>query len=368
MFPLTRIPSDIVAVSDYAAYARTRLNDNAWVYLNSGAGDELTLKGNRQALDALQLRSRVLVDMQGANTQCELWGKRYAYPMWIAPLAYQQLFHADGELATLQAAAAMNTPMIVSTLASTSLESLAQQAETPLWFQLYMQADRAFTGALIQRAEQAGYEALVITVDAPLAGLRNQEQRAGFKLPDEVRAVNLQGMRVAHYELEATQSLMLNGIMAHAPTWRDIEYIKQHTKLPLVLKGITHPADALKAKAIGIDAIIVSNHGGRTLDTLAPSIQLLTPIADCLQGDLPILWDSGIRRGTDIVKALALGATAVLIGRPVLYGLATAGALGVAHVLKILQEELELSMALSGCRNLAEISRDLLVDSQGLPM
>jgi 4-hydroxymandelate oxidase len=254
----------------------------------------------------------------------------------------------------------MDAPMVVSTLANHTLEDIARHAHTTLWFQLYFQSDREFTLSLVRRAEAAGYQALVVTVDASIAGVRNREQRAGFHLPDGISAVNLQGMQQRPMTLAQGQSKVFDGLMAHAPTWRDIERLRQLTDLPLLLKGITHPADAQLAMQLGVDGLIVSNHGGRTLDTVPAALHLLPSIAAVVQGRVPILLDGGVRRGTDIVKAIALGASAVLIGRPMIYGMTTAGALGVAHVLRLLWEELEVAMALTGCRTLEEITPDVL--------
>lgn len=357
---LTQIPPEMAAVSDYEAFARERLDDNAWAYLHSGAADEITFRNNRRAFDEYPLHNRVLADVRGGHTRLQLLGQTLQHPILLAPLAYQCLFHPEGELATVRAASAMDTPMVVSTLASHTLEDIARHAQTPLWFQLYFQADREFTLDLVRRAEAAGYQALVVTVDAPLAGVRNREQRAGFHLPAGVAAVNLQGMQQPPVALAQGQRVVFDGLMAHAPTWVEIERLRQLTDLPLILKGISHPDDAQRAVSLGVNGLIVSNHGGRTLDSVPAALHLLPAIAQAVQGQVPLLLDGGIRRGTDIVKAIALGASAVLIGRPLAYGLATAGALGVAHVLKLLWEELEVAMALTGCRTLTDIQRQLL--------
>jgi len=357
---LTAIPADIAAVADYEPYARERLDDNAWAYIASGAGDEITHRANRSAFDALSLSPRVLADVRGGSTALELFGQRFAHPIMIAPVAYQRLAHPDGELATVQAAAALEAGMMVSTLATCRLEDIARYAGAPLWFQLYVQPDRGFTRELVQRAEAAGYSALVVTVDAPIAGIRNREQRARFHLPQGIGAVNLQGMRTPQPTLPPGTSQVFDGLMAHAATWKDIEQLRGLTRLPLILKGILHPDDADLALAHGVNGIVISNHGGRTLDTLPASLHALPAIAERVAGRAPLLLDGGIRRGTDVIKALALGASAVLIGRPWLYGLAAAGALGVAHVLRLLRDELEVGMALTGCTRLADIGPQLI--------
>lgn len=355
--PLQQIPADIAAVGDYQAYARERMSEQAWAYLAGGAADELTLQDNRQAFDRLRLRSRVLQDLRGGNTRLRLFGQDYEHPIFVAPVAYQKLAHADGELACVLGASALRAGMVVSTQASIELETIAAQAQTPLWFQLYIQPDRDFTAALVRRAEAAGYRALVLTVDAPVSGIRNREQRAGFALPAGIEAVNLRGMRPLAVSADpSASSLLLGGLLLNAaPTWADLTWLRAQTRLPILLKGILSAADAEQALAAGVDGLIVSNHGGRTLDGLPATIEALPEVAAAVQGRVPVLLDGGIRRGTDILKALALGADAVLVGRPCIFALAAAGAVGVAHVLQLLRAELEVAMALTGCADLASI-------------
>ncbi|MFI8579376.1 MULTISPECIES: alpha-hydroxy acid oxidase [Pseudomonadaceae] len=355
--PLQQIPADIAAVGDYQAYARERMSEQAWAYLAGGAADELTLQDNRQAFDRLRLRSRVLQDLRGGNTRLRLFGQDYEHPIFVAPVAYQKLAHADGELACVLGASALRAGMVVSTQASIELETIAAQAQTPLWFQLYIQPDRDFTAALVRRAEAAGYRALVLTVDAPVSGIRNREQRAGFALPAGIEAVNLRGMRPLAVSADpSASSLLLGGpLLNAAPTWADLAWLRAQTRLPILLKGILSAADAEQALAAGVDGLIVSNHGGRTLDGLPATIEALPEVAAAVQGRVPVLLDGGIRRGTDILKALALGADAVLVGRPCIFALAVAGAVGVAHVLQLLRAELEVAMALTGCADLASI-------------
>lgn len=355
--PLQQIPADIAAVGDYQAYARERMSEQAWAYLAGGAADELTLQDNRQAFDRLRLRSRVLQDLRGGNTRLRLFGQDYEHPIFVAPVAYQKLAHADGELACVLGASALRAGMVVSTQASIELETIAAQSQTPLWFQLYIQPDRDFTAALVRRAEAAGYRALVLTVDAPVSGIRNREQRAGFALPAGIEAVNLRGMRPLAVSADpSASSLLLGGpLLNAAPTWADLAWLRAQTRLPILLKGILSAADAEQALAAGVDGLIVSNHGGRTLDGLPATIEALPEVAAAVQGRVPVLLDGGIRRGTDILKALALGADAVLVGRPCIFALAAAGAVGVAHVLQLLRAELEVAMALTGCADLASI-------------
>lgn len=358
---LQQIPASIAAVADYETYARERMSEQAWAYLAGGAADELTLADNRSAFDRLRLRSRVLRDLSDGNTRLRLFGQDFDHPIFLAPVAYQKLAHPEGELASVLAASALRAGMVVSTQASVELETIARQAQSPLWFQLYIQPDREFTAALVRRAEAAGYQALVLTVDAPVNGVRNREQRAGFVLPADIEAINLRGMRPLQGSAPDNGSLLLGGpLMAAAPTWKDLVWLRGLTRLPILLKGITNGADAEQALAVGMDGLIVSNHGGRTLDGMLATIDLLPEVAAVVQGRVPLLLDGGIRRGSDILKALALGADAVLVGRPYIFGLATAGAPGVAHVLQILRAELEVAMALTGCRDLAAIGPDVI--------
>ncbi|MCG6120281.1 MAG: alpha-hydroxy-acid oxidizing protein [Blastomonas sp.] len=358
--PLDQIPPEIAALSDYEAFAQARIEPAAWAYLNAGAGDQWTMRENIAAFARLPLRSRVLRDMHGGTTATHLLGQELEAPILIAPTAYHALAHRDGEVATALAAGATGTCMVVSTQASVSIEEIAQAATAPVWFQLYIQPDRAFTRMLVRRAEDSGYRALVVTVDAPVNGLRNAEARAGFVLPPHIRPVNLAGMRLPPQGPPSGALLFGTPIMDHAAVWEDIAWLKAETRLPVIVKGITDPGDSRLALDSGADGIIVSNHGGRVLDGLPASIDLLPGVVQAVAGRVPVLMDGGVRRGNDVLRALALGARAVLIGRPVLHALATAGALGVAHAMRVLRAELELAMALTGCRTISEIGPDCL--------
>jgi len=353
---LHTIPPDIVAAKDYAVYARERLTDMAWEYLDSGAADEVTLRRNIEAFQSISLKGRMLEDVGGGHTRLSLFGHVYEHPVFLAPVAYQKLFHAEGELACALGASVTQTLMVLSTLSTTPLEDVARAHGTPLWFQLYLQRDRAVSLELIRRAEREGYRALVVTVDAPLAGIRNREQRAGFRLPDGVSPVNLPPF-TPHAPVGAGQSLVFDSLMPSAPTWADIEWVLAEARLPVVLKGILAPEDADRACRMGVAGIGVSNHGGRVLDTLPAAIEVLPEISEVVNGRAAIFLDGGVRRGSDVFKALALGATAVMIGRPYIQALATAGPLGVAHLIRTLREELEIVMAVSGTPTLARISR-----------
>jgi 4-hydroxymandelate oxidase len=358
------LPEGLANLADFEAPAQARVDAAAWAYLNGGAADEITLRANRAAWDAIRLQPRVLRDLSGGHTRVTLLGRELQHPVLLAPIAYQRLFHADGELAIAHAAAAQGAGLALSAQASVTMEAvaapmLADPTAGPLWFQLYWRDDRDFMRALLQRVEAAGYQALVLTVDAPVHGARDRERRAGFKLPDDIRAVNLGGLKKP-LDLQPGQSALFDGLMPRAATWREIDWLRAESRLPLLLKGVTHADDARDALARGVSGFIVSNHGGRTLDTLPATAELLPPLRAALGPDVPLLVDGSIRRGTDVLKAMALGANAVLLGRPYVHALAASGALGVAHALRLLRDELEIAMALSGCKTLADAGPALL--------
>jgi 4-hydroxymandelate oxidase len=350
----------VVNTHDFEALARERLDAAAWAYFAGGAGDETTLRRNREAWAALQLLPRVMRNPAGGHTGITLLGREWPTPLLLAPVAYQRMAHADGELGSALAASALGAGMVLSAQASVPLEAVAEAVladadRGPLWMQLYPQPDRGHTRALAQRARDAGFEALVLTVDAPLHGVRDSERRAGFQLPAGVGAVNLAGATAA-----PPTSSRFDFAAAHAAQWSDIEWLAAASGLPVVVKGVLHPDDALQARDAGAAAVIVSNHGGRTLDGAVATAQALPRIADALAGSVPLLVDGGIRRGSDVLKALALGASAVLIGRPQVFALAAGGAPGVALLLRLLRDELEIAMALCGCRTPADAGRTLL--------
>ena len=357
------VPPDVVSAADYERHARQRLPADVWAYVAGAGADGLTQRWNREAFDTRRLAGRVLAGMKGASTESTLFGRRLAVPILIAPVAYQKLVHPDGELATVLGASAVSAWMTVSTLASAGIEEIADAAQTTLWFQLYMQTTREATLRLVRRAEAAGYAALVVTVDAPVNGVRNIEQRAGFRLPPHVRAVNVEGVEGPVSRAGPGESPVFKGLLDHAPTWADLEWLRGETALPILLKGIVHPDDAERVIAAGADGIVVSNHGGRTLDTLPASLDALDAVARRVGGRVPLLLDGGVRRGTDVLKALAIGAKAVMVGQPIFHALAVAGPVGVIHLLTILRAELEAAMALTGCAQIGDVSRDVLWDS-----
>jgi isopentenyl diphosphate isomerase/L-lactate dehydrogenase-like FMN-dependent dehydrogenase len=354
---LDNIPQDVVALSDYHRLAKEFMPFEVYEYIHSGVADEKSLKNNRDAFDKIQLYNRVLADVSQGSTHTELLGKTFRHPILLAPVAHQKLVHHEGELATIEAANAMQTGMVTSTLASTPLEHIAAQSNQEKWFQLYFQAERQQTLDVVKRAEAAGYSAIIVTADVPINGLRNRIQRSGFQLPTSAQAANISSPSARKsIELNDNQSVVFQGIMNSAPTWQDLQWLRNQTQLPILLKGVSHPDDASKAMQLGLNGIVVSNHGGRSLDGIAASIELLPTIRERIGMEATILLDSGIRRGTDVFKALALGANAVMIGRPQIDALAVAGALGVAHMLKLLRDELEVTMALAGTPKISDIN------------
>lgn len=346
------LPHGLTAASGYEVLARERLDPVAWRYLQDGSGSGLTLAANRQAFERVPLLPRMLADVRGGHTRLELFGQHFEHPIQLAPVAYQRLFHPDGECAGAMAAAAQGGALWVSSLASQPIETIvAASRETggpAPGFQLYWQGERERSLRLARRAEAAGCAALMFTLDAPV-------KLATLDLPGGIGAVNLE-QPLALPTLPAGRSPVFDGWMAQAPTWDDLAWLRDAIRLPLLVKGILHPDDAERAVALGCDGLVVSNHGGRVLDGAPASLDLLPVVAARVNGRVPVFFDSGVRDGRDVFKALALGADAVLVGRPAICGLAQAGALGVAHVVRLLRDELEATMALCGCRTLADIT------------
>lgn len=354
------IPADTVSLCDYERYFHERCDPAVRAYIAGAAADGITQRENRDAFDRLRLMPRVLVDMSHASARTELFGEPLDYPVIIAPTAWHKLVHPQGEMATVEAASLTRTWMTLSTQASVALEEVARASAAPLWFQLYMQPRRDDTLSLVRRAEQAGYMAVMVTVDAAVSGIRNMEQRAGFRLPDGISAVNLAGFGAVEPVASRAGSPVFQGLLRHAPGWSDIEWLCRQTALPVLVKGILNPADIGPALAAGVSGIVVSNHGGRTLDGVPATIDALPFVAQAVAGRVPVLVDGGIRRGTDILKALARGASAVLVGQPVVHALAVGGVPGVAHLLTILQAELEVAMALAGQPRLTNVDASLV--------
>ncbi|MCU4338914.1 alpha-hydroxy acid oxidase [Acinetobacter dispersus] len=356
--PLTIIPAHLQTVADYEQQASQHLAESTWHYLQGGAMHELSVQENQIQFQDIRLIPRHLNDFSQSNTRVNLFGMDYPHPIFLAPIGHQALFHSQAEQATALAAELMQSNFVLSTLSNTHMEALNK--ENPYkWFQLYWQANREKSLALIQLAEQHNYKAIVITIDAPHTGIRDRERKIFFQLPNEMPHPHA-SVDLEIGNLAADEHPIFQGLMKVAPKWEDIEWLMRNTKLPVILKGVLHPADAKKAVEYGVSGLIVSNHGGRVLDTTIPPLIALQKIRAVVPDNYPLLLDGGIRRGSDVFKAIALGASAVLIGRPYIYGLATAGALGVAHVLKILKEEFEITMALMGTATLKEINHDFI--------
>jgi 4-hydroxymandelate oxidase len=330
--------------------ARERLDPAVYDFFAGGADDELTLRANEAAFARIGLVPRVLRGAGRPRLEVELLGSHASMPVVIAPTAFHRLAHPDGERATSRAAAAAGTVMIASMASTVAIEEIAAAVPGP-WFQLYIQPDLAFTEAVVRRAEAAGCAALVVSADSPAFGRRERDLRHGFtELPDGMCCENMRDGDRPPRRLVFSPEL----------SWDHVEWLRAATTLPIALKGVVHPEDARIAVSAGVNALVVSNHGGRQLDGMPAAVDLLPAIVDAVGGEVPLAVDGGVRRGTDVVKALALGATAVGIGRPVLWGLAVAGEAGVRHVLELLRAELERALVLCGCEAPGQADRDLV--------
>ena len=340
---------DLINLFDFEQRAEGIMSKMAYEYVASGAADENTLKWNREALDKIKMQTHVLNDVSKIDTKVSIFGQELAYPILIAPSAFHKIMHPEGEKATARGAGLASTTYVVSSFTTTPIEEIARVATQPLWFQLYLVHDRTFVKDLVQKVESEGIKALCVTVDTPVAGARNRQERVKFKLPAELNAPYM-----VNTSAIPGQPLQLS------VTWKDIEWLRSISKIPILLKGILNPDDAGQAVKAGVSGIIVSNHGARNLDTVPATIEVLPYITRRVNKKIPVLMDGGIRRGTDVVKAIALGANAVLVGRPICYGLACGGAEGVAKVLGILQKELQLAMALTGSASIATIDHSFI--------
>ena len=353
----------LASVADFERAARDKMTPMAYEFVSGGAGDEHTLAWNQSAYKDIQLRQRVLVDVSRIDTSVRLFGRVLPHPILLAPTAYHKLLHPDGEVATVRGAMAAQATMIVSSFATVTIEDIARAAAgSPLWFQLYVQPDRGFTRALVQRAEAAGCQALCLTVDTPVLGARNREARAGFQLPAGMTRANLEGLSggAASAAHRPPEGAIYSSVLEPRLTWKDVDWLRGFAKVPVLLKGVMDAEDAKRAVEGGVSGLIVSNHGARNLDTVPATVTALPRVAEVVAGRVPIVLDGGIRRGTDVLKGLALGASAVAIGRPQLHGLAVDGSTGVSQVVTILRTELEMAMALTGRTSLAAIDRSVL--------
>jgi 4-hydroxymandelate oxidase len=344
----------LFTLADFEDAANGQLDRMASEYLKAGIADEITLRDNRSAFDRLRLLPNLFVDVSKLDTRITLFGREHVSPILLAPVGYHKIFHPEGELATVEGANLVDATFTSATFSSFTIEEICVRAKRPMWFQLYVQNDRAFTQTLLDRAVASGCEAIVITPDTPVNGPRERELRAGFHLPPGVERANLRSLPT---ELaNAPHRGIFTPIRAANVTWDDLAWLRKICKVKLIIKGVLNPADAVKCIDYGVDAIIVSNHGGRGLDTVPATIDALPSIVEAIDHRIPILLDGGIRRGTDVYKALQKGATAVLIGRPFIHGLAVAGAEGVARVIQILRTELEMTMGLMGTPNIKRMS------------
>ena len=354
---------DALNLHELEAQAHERLPQTASGYYASGAWDEVTLRDNAAAFERIKVHYRVLVDVSRRDLSTDVLGQRVAMPVLLAPTAFHKLAHPDGEIATVRAAGRAGTVMVLSSLSTTLVEDVVAAAGGPVWFQLYINKDRGFTRDLVARVAEAGCRALVVTVDTPEWGRRERDVRNAFHLPPGLAAVNLlpsnpRGEVIGQSGRGMGQAF--GWMLDPSLTWRDVEWLRSIASLPVVLKGICRAGDAKAAVDHGASAIVVSNHGGRQLDTAPATIDVLPACAEAVGGRVPVLLDGGVRRGLDVLKALALGARAVLVGRPVLWGLAVAGQEGVEHALGLLRQELDLAMALAGCPDVRSITRDLV--------
>ena len=330
-------------IADLEPLARDRLPTEVFDFVSGGAGDEWTLRENLLAFDRWVLRPRILRGVARPDTSTEILGVPISMPVMIAPWAYQRMVHPDGEAGTARAAAAAGTLMVVSSPAARDLEAIAAASAAPKWFQLYVFEDRRTSEAVLRRAAGAGYRAVVFTVDLTIGGLRYRDRRNAFQIPE--------GMRPPPYDLSIG--------------WGDVAWIKEHTGLPVLVKGILSGEDAPPALEAGVDGLIVSNHGGRQIDGVPASLDALPEVVEAVAGRIPVLMDGGVRRGTDVIKAIALGAKGVLIGKPAAWGLAVGGGDGVTRVLESFREELENVMTLAGIGAIRDVTRALVAPAPG---
>ena len=354
MIDSNQVLAQLLNLDDVESRARDLLSEVVYDFIAGGAADELTVRWNRERYSDLKLRQRVLQDLSGLDSSVTLFGRKMAMPILLAPTAGHRYIHHEGEIATARGAGALGATMVLSSGTHTAIEEVMAVARAPLWYQLYVVKDRALTAAMVERIQAAGAQALCVTVDSPLDGARYRQQRQVLEIPPGVTYPHLAGVR------EPASIQTLDQVVPANLTWKDIEWLRSITRVPLLLKGIMNGDDAVAGLAAGADGIIVSNHGGRCLDTQPATIEVLPGVVAAVNGRVPVLIDGGIRRGTDVVKALALGASAVQIGRPYLYGLAMGGAAGVEHVLKLLRQELLMAMSLLGCPTIPSITRDVL--------
>lgn len=353
----------LLNIAEYHEAAHEELPQMVYDYYAGGAHDEITLSENRAAYDRLTLRYHVMRDIGERSMETTVLGEEVSMPILVAPTAFHRMATGDGELATARAAGEAGTVMSLSTLSTSAVEDVTAVAETPTWFQLYVYTDREATRSLVERAEAAGCHALVLTADAQVWGRRERDERNSFQLPGDLKMKNLPsaGGKDDFPEVEGSGlAAYVNNLFDKSLSWDDLDWLCALTDLPVLIKGIVRGDDARRAIDNGVAGVVVSNHGGRQLDTAPATIDVLPEVVRAVDGQGEVLVDGGIRRGTDVLKALAMGATAVQVGRPILWGLAAAGAEGAAAVLEILREELDLAMALCGVLSVQDIPADLV--------
>jgi isopentenyl diphosphate isomerase/L-lactate dehydrogenase-like FMN-dependent dehydrogenase len=351
--------SDPINIADFEVLARARMEPSAFDYYAGGANDERTVADNLRAFERWVIRPRMLVGVREADTSTTVLGVPLRLPVALAPTAFNRLGHPDGEIAAARAAGAAGTLMCSSTIASSSLEEIAAAATGPLWFQLYVYRDRDVTRDLVRRAEAAGYQALMLTVDTPRLGRRERDVRNKFTLPADISIRNLERYgtpEALRWAASSNFTEYVHKLLDDSLTWESVDWLRTITALPVVIKGVLTAEDAELCVQHGISAIVVSNHGGRQLDGAIATMDALPEVVRQVAGRVPVLLDGGVRRGTDVFKALAVGASGVLIGRAYLWGLASDGEAGVRKVLEILCTELELAMALAGCSSVRAIT------------
>ncbi|HEY2393530.1 MAG TPA: alpha-hydroxy acid oxidase [Candidatus Angelobacter sp.] len=351
----------IADVTQFEPLARRRLSKMAYDYVRSGGGDEISMRENRRGFERLQLTPNVLVNVSQLDTRVNLFGSELESPILLAPVAYHRLYHSEGEVATARGASAAGAAMVISTFTTTAIDEIARNTQRPIWFQLYVQRDRAFTKDMVQRAVAAGCKAVCLTVDTPVLGCRYSQ--LSFGLPKGIECVHLRGLDLSApiSARKMERGRIFDPIFDPSFNWNDLEWLRSIAGVPVIVKGVLNPEDGKRAAECGADGVIVSNHGGRNLDTVPSTIEALPRVIEAVAGRIPVMLDSGIRRGTDVLAALALGAKAVFIGRPYIYGLAAGGAQGVERVINILRDEFERTMALTGRCSIAEIDSSVLL-------
>jgi len=347
---------ELLNVYDYERAAEEALDPAAFGYFAGAANDEWTLRQNRVAFERWVLRPRMLVDVSEVTTATTVLGTEASMPLLVAPTAYQRMAHPEGELAMARGAAAAGTVMCLSTLATSTIEEVAEASgDGPRWFQLYWSPDRGVVRDVVERAEVAGFTALLLTVDLPELGRRERDLRTGFEIPEEIPVPIFLALAENVGAISPTD---INWAVDRSLTWRDLEWLRSVSRLPVLVKGILTAEDAVLAVEAGAKGVVVSNHGGRQLDGVAAALDALPEVVEAVGDRGVVLMDSGVRRGTDVVKALALGAQAVLAGRAPLWGLAVDGADGVQRVLELLREEIALALALCGCASPGAVTRE----------